>query len=312
MPRVQIPPGPFLFFVSVFWNCSYFRFKDLLNYVNLSVYTKVIHALWNFGDRRAYDMHVHTTASDAVLSPKALARVLEEKDIGCAVTDHNVIAGVKEALLYTKNIIPGIEISASEGPHILVYFERFSDLESYYNAKIRGKHTMCPHLAVKIGTEDIIAGAKDAGGFVIAAHPYGYGIAVRGVMKGIETGVLRPQAAENLDGLEVICSGLKKEYNLRAQEYAAAHNLCMTGGSDAHIAQGVGHSVTLAEGMAEPAEMVEEIRRRKTDVCGIESSFTRNATQGLAMTPGYIPWLPPLLYTHTKQHVERIKKMGKN
>lgn len=287
------------------------RARYLLYHVRISVCTKVIHALRNSGDRNAFDMHVHTSASDAVLSPKTLAKVLEAKNIGCAVTDHNVISGVKEALSFTKNIIPGIEISAAEGPHILVYFERFSDLESYYNAEIRDKHTLCPHLAVQLETEEIIAGAKNAGGLVIAAHPYGYGIAVRGVMKGIETGVLRPQAAENLDGLEVICSGLKRVYNEKAERYAILHNLCMTGGSDAHIAQSVGLSVTLSEGLAGPAEMVEEIRARKTDVCGIEANFTRNAVQGLAMTPGYIPWLPPLLYTHTKQHAVRIKKMKK-
>jgi hypothetical protein len=57
--------------------------------------------------------------------------------------------------------------------------------------------------------------------------------------------------------------------------------------------------------------MVEEIRARKTDVCGIEANFARNAAQGLSMTPGYIPWLPPLLYTHTKQHAARLKKMRK-
>ncbi|HJJ47998.1 MAG TPA: hypothetical protein O0X39_03255 [Methanocorpusculum sp.] len=285
--------------------------KDLLKDVRLSVCTKIIHALWNFGDRHAYDMHVHTTASDAVLSPKTLAKVLEEKHLGCAITDHNVISGVKEALSFTDNIIPGIEVSAREGPHILVYFERFSELEAYYNAQIRDRHTMCPHLAVQLGTEEIISGAKDAGGLVIAAHPYGYGIAVRGVMKGIETGVLRSEAAENLDGLEVICSGLKQAYNERAQTYAASHTLCMTGGSDAHIGQSVGYSVCLSEGCANPAEMVEEIRMRKNDVCGTEVNFARNAKQGLCMTPGYIPWLPPLLYTHAKQHVTRIKKMIK-
>jgi len=258
----------------------------------------------------AYDMHVHTTASDAFNSPKRLAKVLRERHISCAVTDHNVISGVKKVLEYVP-VIPGIEVSASEGPHILIYFDRYSDLEEYYRKNIQGKHSMCPHLAIKATTEDIIISAKDAGGFVNAAHPYGYGIAVRGVMKGIMTGVLPPQAGDSLDGLEVLCSGLKRSYNVAAEEYAGEHNLCMIGGSDAHVPWDVGLSVTVGSSDLGPAEMLEEIRAKKTQVVGMERTFARNAVQGICMTPKYIPWLIPLVYTHMQQHILRMKKMLK-
>lgn len=256
----------------------------------------------------AYDMHVHTTASDAFNSPRGLAKVLRERHISCAVTDHNVISGVKKVLEYAP-VIPGIEVSASEGPHILVYFERYADLESYFTKHIKGRHTMCPHLAIRAGTEEIVAAAKDEGGLVVAAHPYGYGIAVRGVMKGMATGVLPPGAGDRLDGLEVLCAGLKQSYNVAAERYAQDRGLCMTGGSDAHVPWDVGLSVTVASCDAGPAEMLEEIRARKTQVVGRERTFARNAVQGLCMTPKYIPWLIPLFYTHMQQHILRMKKM---
>jgi len=268
----------------------------------------VTRKIWNKEEETAaYDMHVHTTDSDALTTSRCLAKVLKKNNISCAVTDHNIISGAKKVLEYTP-IIPGIEVSAREGPHILIYFERFSELEAYYNAKIRGNHTMCPHLAIKLDTEDIIESAKNAGGFVIAAHPYGYGIAVRGAMKGIVTGVLPESAADNLDGLEVLCSGLKKSFNIEAEKYAEEHQLCITGGSDAHVPWDVGLSVSVGSFGAEPKEMLEEIRQKKTQVYGMERNFGRNAIQGLCMTPRYIPWLPPLLYTHTQQHIIRIKK----
>ncbi|HJJ38581.1 MAG TPA: hypothetical protein O0X42_00455, partial [Methanocorpusculum sp.] len=66
----------------------------------------VIRTLWNNPDEgAAYDMHVHTTASDALITPKNLAKVLNKKHISCAVTDHNVISGVKKTLEYA-DIIP--------------------------------------------------------------------------------------------------------------------------------------------------------------------------------------------------------------
>ena len=271
----------------------------------------VIRRIWNSPDEgAAYDTHVHTTASDALISPKDLAKYLNKKHISCAVTDHNVISGVKKTLEYA-DIIPGIEISASEGPHLLVYFERYSDLETYYLDKIRDKRTLCPHLATKLGTEEIIDSAKNAGGFVVAAHPYGYGIAVRGVMKGIATGVLPESAADNLDGLEVLCSGLTQGCNRCAENFAAEHNLCMTGGSDAHVLWDTGFSVSVGSAGARPSEMLEEIRQKKTRVAGMERNFARKAVQGLCMTPLYIPWLFPLLYTHMQQHILRIKSMMK-
>lgn len=63
-----------------------------------------------------YDLHTHTTASDGKLSPKELVDYAIEKKLkGIAITDHDTIDGISEALKYAVNkpikIIPGIEIS---------------------------------------------------------------------------------------------------------------------------------------------------------------------------------------------------------
>lgn len=63
-----------------------------------------------------YNLHTHTTASDGKLSPKELIDyAIEKKLTGVAITDHNTVKGIPEALGYSKGkqieFIPGIEIS---------------------------------------------------------------------------------------------------------------------------------------------------------------------------------------------------------
>ena len=88
------------------------------------------------------DLHIHTTASDGTLSPKeviALAHKLNLKAI--AITDHDTLAGSKEALQagipQPLEFLTGVEISAAAPPfyggsgsfHLLGYSIRLDDIE---------------------------------------------------------------------------------------------------------------------------------------------------------------------------------------
>ena len=62
------------------------------------------------------DLHVHTIYSDGEKTPKEIIDMAIEKNIDViAITDHDTIDGIEEALNYSKNksikVIPGIEIS---------------------------------------------------------------------------------------------------------------------------------------------------------------------------------------------------------
>ncbi|URM31137.1 PHP domain-containing protein [Cytobacillus firmus] len=63
-----------------------------------------------------FDLHVHTTASDGVLSPAEIVMMAASKGITTiAVTDHDTLHGIQEAtdagLRYGVKVIPGIELS---------------------------------------------------------------------------------------------------------------------------------------------------------------------------------------------------------
>ena len=76
------------------------------------------------------DLHLHTTASDGLLSPDDLvARVAEAGVTVMAVTDHDTVAGLDRADTAARargiRLIPGIEITAVEDArdvHVLGYF----------------------------------------------------------------------------------------------------------------------------------------------------------------------------------------------
>lgn len=81
------------------------------------------------------DLHTHSTYSDGTLTPAALVALAKETGLtAIALTDHDTMAGTKEALFQGRTIgvevIPGVEISASyDGSpiHILGYGLRHND-----------------------------------------------------------------------------------------------------------------------------------------------------------------------------------------
>lgn len=83
-----------------------------------------------------FDLHVHTNYSDGVYTPENLIDLAIANNLdGIAITDHDTVNGIEDALLYIKKIdkfkvIPGIEFSCvynNEEVHILGYFIHFRD-----------------------------------------------------------------------------------------------------------------------------------------------------------------------------------------
>ncbi|MNZ50175.1 hypothetical protein D3C78_679590 [compost metagenome] len=82
-----------------------------------------------------YDLHTHTRASDGMNRPAENVRLAKEKGLaGLAITDHDTVAGIKEAQLAGNElgieVVPGVEISTRVGAkdiHVLGYFLNIED-----------------------------------------------------------------------------------------------------------------------------------------------------------------------------------------
>lgn len=77
------------------------------------------------------DMHIHTTYSDGTYSPKEVVkRAIKAGVCGIAVTDHDAVDGIKDALKFGRKygirVLPGVELSVDyyNNTHILGYFPK--------------------------------------------------------------------------------------------------------------------------------------------------------------------------------------------
>jgi hypothetical protein len=83
------------------------------------------------------DLHTHSNYSDGGLSPRQLVQLAKEKGLrAIALTDHDTVAGVEEALAAGEEldieVVPGVEVSVQHPPgtmHILGYYVQVTNLE---------------------------------------------------------------------------------------------------------------------------------------------------------------------------------------
>ena len=83
---------------------------------------------------RMIDLHVHTTASDGTFTPSDVVLLAKKAGLAAmAVTDHDTISGVEEAVNKAKEVdlelVPGVEISVgdTEDVHIIGLYIDYKD-----------------------------------------------------------------------------------------------------------------------------------------------------------------------------------------
>ena len=201
-------------------------------------------------------------------------------------------------------VVPGIEVSASEGPHLLLYFYTLDDLVDYHDAVIARALGGCPHMATALPTADVLSGLEGRDAIAVAAHPFGYLFLCRGVCKAIAAGELAPDVVLRLDGLEGICGGMTRSQNVRAVAFAREHALSLTGGTDAHLLGEIGRVVTAARADS-VEEFLDAVRRGDAIVWGQEKSMIEKTVQATAVLPQYAPYIGSSLGVHYRQNLPR-------
>jgi predicted metal-dependent phosphoesterase TrpH len=90
-------------------------------------YSALLHRRFNM---LKADLHIHTTASDGLMSPKEVVRWASVKRLAAiGITDHDTVNGINPAMeassIYGVEVVPGIELSTlyeEEEIHILGYY----------------------------------------------------------------------------------------------------------------------------------------------------------------------------------------------
>ncbi|MCF7872320.1 PHP domain-containing protein [Candidatus Woesearchaeota archaeon] len=176
------------------------------------------------------DMHVHTHHSlDCSTKVEDIKKLCSKKGFFVAITDHNSINGVLEAKKINMAFVPGIEVTSLEGAHVLFYFSRISDLKKFFDNEI--KHCLINPMRTSISNFRLFEISKKYDCIVSAAHPFGSG----------NCGLYKLK--KHFD--PVFVEGINA--SISAEKNSGALNLSdkkFTAGSDAHIIDYVGRSLT--------------------------------------------------------------------
>lgn len=257
----------------------------------------------------AVDMHFHTNRSDAYTTVRSAMSVAKRKGVGLAITDHNTVSSAVEAhrLQTGVLVIPGMEVSAEDGPHILLYFYDLSEMVEFYHREIERRKGKSPYMATTLSTEDLLDTTARYNCVRAAAHPYGYLMFNKGVAKSVEKGYLGPGTLGRLDAIEVINGGMSRKVNRKASDLAVKLRLGLVGGTDGHMLRGLGDVLTCARATGVEG-FLDDIVHRRTFVVGREKGLVdKGLTAALLMTR-YVPYTLPSLGVHVRQNAPRVRR----
>jgi hypothetical protein len=254
-------------------------------------------------------MHFHTIHTDGLVNIRSLLSMVRSRGIGCAVTDHNEVSGAVEACRERGDLplIPGIEISAADGPHLLLYFYSPRDLEDYFRRYIRDKRCESPWLLTRLTTREILEAAEGYPCIRAPAHPYGYLIFNGGLAKCIEKGYLDRELYGRCEAVEGICANMTHAENLRAVDLALSLSLPVTGGTDGHLLSDLGTAVTCARADT-PEEFLDELRKGRARVIGREKPLPSKLVTGAVISARFLPWFYPSLKIHCAGAGRRMRR----
>ncbi len=185
------------------------------------------------------EFHCHTSFSkDSLTAPRQLVEACRRKRIDrVVVTDHDTIAGALAAhALDPERVIVGEEIMTSRG-EILAAF-------------------VTQEVPPGLSPRETIRRLRDQGAFISVSHPFDEwrsgGWQERDLL----------EIAPLVDAIEVYNSRcVDPAFNRRARDFALAHSLAGTVGSDAHAAFELGRSTLLLEPFNDADGLRSVIRR---------------------------------------------------
>ncbi len=256
------------------------------------------------------DMHFHTHYSDSYTRPEDALKLAKQRKVGVAITDHNQIGGVLDAIELGTDvpIVPGIELSASDGPHILAYFYEWKDLKSFWEENIKDNIRWCQWIALKNSpTTKLLDLLEKENCIVSAAHPMGYLGSNKGLEVCIRKNYIHESEAIRFDALEVISGGMFRDANIKTSEISEKYNLGITGGTDGHLLSELGNVVTVSEA-DNLDDFLDNIAKRRNKVIGVEKNLLTKGFMGLVSLTEFCRQTPSVGFVQLDQTIMNIKR----
>ncbi|MFT4304167.1 MAG: PHP domain-containing protein [Candidatus Woesearchaeota archaeon] len=223
------------------------------------------------------DPHFHSRYSDGINTIPTIVKHAKKLGIGIAITDHNEIKGAIEIDKYKGLLtIPGIEVTAKEGSHILIYFYDAEDLKKFYKDYIKPNMGNDIMSSTKLKMELIIKYAKRFKTVIIFPHPYS--AAYTGVCNHNFNQERLKKLFSMVHGLEAINSENLNKWNMNSSLLAFNVGKAITGGSDGHTLYHMGKVVTYAKCKSDRTSFLNAIKKKQTKVIGKEIDMLRKVT----------------------------------
>ena len=223
------------------------------------------------------DLHFHSHYSDGLNRIDKIAERALKLGIGVAITDHNEIRGAVE-LDRRRDVfsIPGIEVTAAEGAHLLVYFFNIRELGRFFEKVVLPHRGMGVMSSLSLPMAELVERTHDYQCLTIYAHPY----------CAMYTGICNPQFSDGelhnllhmVDGVEAINANNLSKWNLKCSVLGFNLNRSMIAGSDGHSLSHMGRAVSYAPCPQTRSDFLEAIRHKANCVVGKEIALVRKVT----------------------------------
>jgi len=255
----------------------------------------------------AVDMHFHSKFSDGLQTVTQIANRAIKLNVGVCLTDHNEILG--SVALSKTNVfsIPGTEITCKEGPHMLFYFGKSSDLVGFYSNVIE-MHKVKNSNFTNVPIAELIEKSRAYNSLVIVPHPHAP--SWTGIMNVIRNGQINMSIFDKIDGVEAITGADLKVNNRKSTILAMNLNKGITAGTDGHMGYEMGKVVTYVEGAESAEDFIEAIRKQKSYVVGKEIDIVRKATTHGMKLPVQLNKTPNMVrhhITYSRQYLSHKK-----
>jgi hypothetical protein len=220
------------------------------------------------------DLHFHSTYSDGLSSVDKIAQHARKLGIGIAITDHNEIRGALEIEQYSDILsIPGIEVTSSEGSHLLVYFYDSHELSLFYQKSVEPYMGHGVMSSLGLSLSQLIDRARRHPCLIVFPHPYS--AMYTGVYNAHFSKTQLQRLLESADGIEAINANNLKKWNLKSALLGFNIGKSMVGGSDGHALSHMGCVVSYARCPKNRYDFLEAVRKNANKVVGKEISLLR-------------------------------------